>query len=212
MSARAPSILLGRIIGALRRVPSIFWRWEALIKGVELQGKVELLGRPMISVAHDSRLIVGDGVRLYSAKRANPLGCFQACVLRTLVPGAELILGPNVGLSGTVLCAARSIRVGEGTIFGSGAMVVDNDFHIPVGEWGWSNDCNVCGKVARPVVIGRGVFVGARAIILKGVTVGDRAVIGAGAVVTKDVPAGHVAAGNPARVIRQTLAAHSAGS
>jgi acetyltransferase-like isoleucine patch superfamily enzyme len=47
---------------------------------------------------------------------------------------------------------------------------------------------------------------------LKGVTVGDRAVIGAGAVVTKDIPAGHVAAGNPARVIRQTLAAQSAGS
>jgi acetyltransferase-like isoleucine patch superfamily enzyme len=43
------------------------------------------------------------------------------------------------------------------------------------------------------------VFVGARAIILKGVTIGDRAVIGAGAVVSKDVPAGHIAAGNPAK-------------
>jgi len=50
------------------------------------------------------------------------------------------------------------------------------------------------------VKIGRGVFVGARAIILKGVTVGDRAVIGAGAVVTRNVPAYHMAVGNPVKV------------
>ena len=182
-------------------MPSFFWRWEAQFKGVELKGKFELLGRPMISLAHDSRIVLGDGVRLYSAPRANPLGLFQPCVLRTLVQGSELILAQNIGLSGTVLCAAQSIRVGEGTIFGAGAMVVDNDFHIPVGEWGWSNDASICGQVSKPVVIGRGVFIGARAIILKGVTVGDRAVIGAGAVVTKDVPARHIAVGNPAKII-----------
>jgi acetyltransferase-like isoleucine patch superfamily enzyme len=98
------------------------------------------------------------------------------------------------------LCAGAAIEVGEGTIFGSGAMVIDNDFHVPVGEWDWSNDSAVCGTIARPIKIGRGVFIGARAIVLKGVTIGDRAVIGAAAVVTKDVPAGHIAAGNPARV------------
>ena len=54
---------------------------------------------------------------------------------------------------------------------------------------------------ARPVIFGRGVFVGARAIILKGVTVGNFAVIGAAAVVTCDVPPRHLAVGNPARVI-----------
>ena len=53
----------------------------------------------------------------------------------------------------------------------------------------------------QPVVIGRGVFIGARAIILKGVTIGDRAIVGAGAVVARDVPARHIAVGNPARVI-----------
>jgi len=53
---------------------------------------------------------------------------------------------------------------------------------------------------ARPIKIGRNVFIGTRAIILKGVTIGDRAVIGAGAVVTKDVPADHLAVGNPCSV------------
>ena len=53
-----------------------------------------------------------------------------------------------------------------------------------------------------PVVIGDEVWVGFHAIILKGVTVGDRAIVAAGAVVTKDVPADAVVAGNPARVVK----------
>jgi len=187
-------------MGGLRAAPSFLWRLEAKFKGMKLEGSSEFLGRPLISLAPGSRIVVGDGFRAYSATRANPLGCFQPCVLRALVANAEVVIGQNVGLSGTVLCAGASISVGEGTIFGSGAMVIDNDFHIPSGEWGWSNDVKVCGQVAKPVNIGRGVFVGARAIIMKGVTVGDRAVIGAGAVVTKDVPAYHIAVGNPARV------------
>jgi maltose O-acetyltransferase len=55
---------------------------------------------------------------------------------------------------------------------------------------------------ARPIRIGDDVWLGGGAIVLAGVTIGDRAVVGAGAVVTKDVPADVVAAGNPARVIR----------
>ncbi|MCB9159898.1 MAG: CatB-related O-acetyltransferase [Caldilineaceae bacterium] len=53
-----------------------------------------------------------------------------------------------------------------------------------------------------PVRIEDDVWIGARAIILPGVTIGQGAIIGAGAVVTKDVPAYAVCAGNPARVLR----------
>ena len=77
-------------------------------------------------------------------------------------------------------------------------MILDNDFHVPAGTWGWENEVQ---KNARPIQIGRGVFIGARAILLKGVRVGDRAVIGAGAVVTHDVEAGQTVAGNPARIV-----------
>ena len=51
------------------------------------------------------------------------------------------------------------------------------------------------------MVIGDNVFIGQRAVVLGGVTIGDGATIGAGAVVTKDVPAGTVAVGVPARII-----------
>ena len=54
-----------------------------------------------------------------------------------------------------------------------------------------------------PVIVGDNVWIGAGAIILPGVTIGNNTVIGAGAVVTKDIPGGVVAAGNPCRVIRE---------
>jgi maltose O-acetyltransferase len=55
---------------------------------------------------------------------------------------------------------------------------------------------------ASPIRIGDGVWIGGGAIILAGVTIGDGVVIGAGSVVRHDVPASHLAAGNPARIIR----------
>lgn len=58
-------------------------------------------------------------------------------------------------------------------------------------------------EVAKPIVIEDNVWIGGGAILLPGVRVGRNAVVGAGAVVTRDVPANAVAAGNPARVIRE---------
>ena len=58
-------------------------------------------------------------------------------------------------------------------------------------------------EMGRPVRIGNRVWLGGGAIILPGVTIGDDTVIGAGSVVTRDIPAGVVAAGNPCRVLRR---------
>jgi acetyltransferase-like isoleucine patch superfamily enzyme len=54
----------------------------------------------------------------------------------------------------------------------------------------------------RPTVIKRGATIGSSATLLCGITVGENAIIGAGSVVTKDVPANAIVAGNPARVLR----------
>lgn len=58
--------------------------------------------------------------------------------------------------------------------------------------------------LAAPIVVGNNVFIGMGATILKGVTIGDDCIVGAFAVVTKSVPAGHIVAGNPARVVKKT--------
>jgi len=190
--------ILGRFLAWVRSRPSILWKAEAVFKGVSCGKGVLFLGRPLISVASGSRLCLSDGVRIHSALRSNPLGCFQPSVLRTLAPGAELQLGLRVGISAAVLCAGKQITVGDDTIIGSGAMLLDNDFHALGADGIWKEEYV---EGARSIRVGRSVFIGARAIILKGVEIGDAAIIGAGAVVTHDVAPSTIVAGNPAREI-----------
>ena len=59
--------------------------------------------------------------------------------------------------------------------------------------------------MSKPVHIGNHVWIGRSAIILKGVTIGAGAIVGAGSVVTRDVPARSLVAGNPAKVIKENV-------
>jgi maltose O-acetyltransferase len=59
-------------------------------------------------------------------------------------------------------------------------------------------------ELGNAIAIGDDVWIGGGAIICPGVTIGERSVIGAGSVVTKNIPAGVIAAGNPCRIIRET--------
>lgn len=197
MPEGSPARIAGLGISYIRTFVGLLWRLEAKARGAQFLGRSRFEGRPIITVAAGSKMLLGDGLGLNSYVRSNPLACFQPCVLRTLASGAELVLQENVGLSGTVVCAGKSVSIGKGTIAGSGAMIIDNDFHEFDPVTGWRNEYV---RNARPITIGEYVFIGARAIVLKGVNIGDRAIIGAGAVVTCDVPADHIAAGNPARV------------
>jgi acetyltransferase-like isoleucine patch superfamily enzyme len=61
------------------------------------------------------------------------------------------------------------------------------------------------GVIAKPIVIGKNVWIAANVTIIGGVTVGENTVIAAGSVVTKDVPANTLVAGNPARVMRSVV-------
>ena len=90
------------------------------------------------------------------------------------------------------------ITIGRDGLFGTGVQIFDSDFH--------HTDRALRRSATHPtdrVVIGDDVWVGANAMILKGVTIGDGAVVAAAAVVTRDVPARVVVAGNPARVVRE---------
>ena len=183
--------------GARDAVTRPLWRQWARFWGATVDSSVRFSGRPMIRACRGSRLILNQGVVVHSDISANPIIGRRTTTLSTVAPAAVLEIGPYVGVSGVCISAASEIRIGEGTIIGADAMILDNDFHLPLPDWRWAN---ATAETARPIHIGRGCFIGTRAIILKGVTIGDGAVVGAGAVVTCDVPAGHMALGNPAVV------------
>lgn len=161
-------------------------------------GAVTLYGWPIISAAEGSVLKLHDGVRLVSDAYFSGPGIGGPCVLRTLASGAVLDIGQGTGLSGVGICALREVRVGADCLIGADVIITDNDFH-PLDP---SRRMAPLSAVdAQPVRIGRNVFVGARAIVLKGVTVGDDSVVAAGAVVTSDVMCGQIVAGVPARAV-----------
>ncbi|MCX4313342.1 MAG: sugar O-acetyltransferase [Clostridia bacterium] len=110
--------------------------------------------------------------------------------------GKNITVGKNVFInSGCCFQDQGGIKIGDGCLIGQQVVIATLNHGIAP-----EHRQNL---IPKKVTIGNNVWVGAHATILPGVTVGDNAVIGAGAVVTKDVPANTVAAGNPARIIKQ---------
>lgn len=105
--------------------------------------------------------------------------------------GRHVLISPGVRIS-----SARSITIGDNCMFASSVYVTDSDWH------GIYDRTSPLGQ-SEPIRIGDNVWIGDSAIVCKGVTIGDNSVVGAGSVVTGNVPANVVAAGNPARVIRE---------
>lgn len=116
--------------------------------------------------------------------------------VRVVVDGGRLTIGhgTNVNGVGTKILCAQGITIGAWCTFSWDVQLLDNDFHAMTVD-------GVEQPSAAPITIGDRVWVGTRAVVLKGVTIGDGAVVAAGAVVTKDVPPGAVVAGVPAKVI-----------
>lgn len=171
------------------------WRTYARARRATVAPDVIMNGRPLIRCVKGAELHFGVGVRLNSVLSSNPIMTRARSTFCSVAPGARLILGNDVGASGVSITAAKEVIVGEGTLLGADCLITDTDFHVPIGNHCWGNDLLAS---AAPVRIGKGCFIGARSIILKGVTIGDGAVIAAGAIVTRDVPPRHLAAGNPA--------------
>jgi len=174
-----------------------YYRAYAKLRRVNAHPSVFFAGRPFFMCCEGASITLKEGVKLYSKPASNPV-IGRACLsMYAMCPGARIILEKNVGASGVCLCAATEIIIGEGTMLGADCVITDTDFHLPEAGWTWDNSFK---ETSIPVRVGRGCFIGTRAIILKGVTLGDCVVVAAGAVVTRDVPAGHLAFGNPAQI------------
>jgi acetyltransferase-like isoleucine patch superfamily enzyme len=156
-----------------------------------------IYGTPLIKKHRGSTLTIGKYWTACSDARYNSLGVFQKTTIKLLRKGAIVTIADNVGMSGVSISCLTKIEIGKNTLLGSGSVITDNDAHGIHPDF--RNDPNFILTV--PVKVGNDVFIGARALILKGVTIGDGAVVGAGSVVTKDVRPRMIVAGNPAKEI-----------
>lgn len=123
------------------------------------------------------------------------------CWLTLNLDSAHIEIGANCFINlGVMIAAQDRITIGDWTMIANGSFIGDaahrfDDPDTPVPLQGFSSK--------GPVLIGENCWLGANVVVTSGVTIGDRCVIGAGSVVTTDIPANSIAAGTPAKVIKQ---------
>jgi acetyltransferase-like isoleucine patch superfamily enzyme len=165
---------------------------------------------------------VGEGSRLYrwrlslgAARNRVMIGSHSVVQCRISFDGLEgqVRIGDRTYIGASHIVCHTQVSIGSDVIISWGVTVVDHDSHSV--SWTlrsadverWRMGSKSWEHVAvSPVNIGDKVWIGFGASILKGVTIGEGAVVGACSVVTRDVPAYAVVAGNPARVIRKLCA------
>lgn len=112
--------------------------------------------------------------------------------------GSNVSIGDHVFVNfNAVILDCAQVSIGHGTQIGPAVQLLAADHPRDAGT---RRDRL---ELARPISIGSDVWIGGAAIVLPGVSIGDDSIIGAGSVVTRDVPSGVLAVGNPCRVVRE---------
>jgi acetyltransferase-like isoleucine patch superfamily enzyme len=138
------------------------------------------------------------------------LGSFGRSILMSPVRweyGKHIHIGESVFINfDCVFLDGADVRIGDGSVIAPRVQFLTAGHPVEPERRTWFDEsgARIGGwAINKPITIGKDCWIGAGAIILGGVSIGDGSTIGAGSVVTRDVPPGVVAAGNPCRVIRE---------
>lgn len=179
------------------------------ICGVKYGKNLSVFNKFYLHLAENARVTIGDNFIFSSDDAYNPL----SRNIRGMIfvdRGGELTIGNDTGISSSSIRVKEKVVVGNRVKIGADSIIIDTDSHSldwrirgshELAEDGRSLDAYMAKS--RPIIIEDDVLIGVRSIITKGVHVGARSVIGAGSIVTRDIPADCIAAGNPAKVIKQ---------
>lgn len=178
---------LKRTFGAWNR----WWAERYLVPQFDSVGEGLVVYNPQFVEVTGSRVRLGRHVHMMATR--------DAPIRLTVHPGdggGIDIGGFSVINAGVRMASASSIKSGSNCLFAGYCYLGDADWHDLY-------DRTAAPGNTRPIRLGDNVWIGDSAIVCKGVTIGDNTIVGAGAVVASDLPANVVAAGNPARVVKE---------
>lgn len=161
--------------------------------GVEIGSDCSYMGKTHFSRLQNAKIKIGKKCKFNSTHKSNKIGVYSPCMLSTVKKGAIIEIGDNCGFSGTVIGAALHIKLGNNVRCGANTLITDTDWHTD--DYRTNKD--------REIIIEDNVWLGYGVKVLKGVHIGKNSLVGANSVVTKDIPADVVVAGNPCKIIRQ---------
>lgn len=186
------SFLLNKIrLSSYARIYTFRSKIVLWLKGVVYGKSLSCRGFLLVSRFQCSTIQIGDNCTFNSSSRFNFRGINHPCIIQTGKPGAKIVIGNHCGFSGVSIVADKEVVIEDHVTVGANAIIGDRDDHS-----------DIYASEPRPVHIGKNVWIGMNATIMKGVTIGEYAIVGAGAVVTKDVPAYAIVAGVPAKIIK----------
>lgn len=170
------------------------WKFKLLSDCNNVSGKPNLF-HPLL-LKGKGKIFFGKNVQI--GVIASPNFYSHYAYLEVRKSDSEITIGDNVSINNAFSAVAFSkITIQNNVLIGVNCAIIDNDGHnLEVDK---RNDDEL---KSEPVFIGENVFLGDDVTILKGVTIGKNSVIGNGSIVTKSIPENVIAAGNPARVIR----------
>lgn len=202
--AEAPQPSIARRLGRGILRPAVenlaqrprIWKYRVLSTCRPIGGSPVLL-QPVLFVG-PGVVALGEGVQF--GWKASPQFYSGYCHVEASDDRSVIEIGDRTEFNNNLMIKSEGagIRIGRDGLFGAHIEIFDSNFHDLHPERRRGG-----GQRMAPVEIGDNVFVGMGVKILKGATIGSDSVIGAGSIVTGSIPAGVIAAGNPARVIRE---------
>jgi maltose O-acetyltransferase len=172
------------------------WKYQALSTAARVSGS-PIRRQPLLLIG-PGRITIGERVEFgWETSEGFHTGY---CHVEAATQQASVEIGDHAEINNNAFIKSEGpgIVIGPRALLGSRVVIYDSDFHDldPRRRRGGTP---AMGRVE----LGENVFIGDRVMILKGVTIGANSVIGAGSVVTGSIPAGVIAVGNPARIVRK---------
>ena len=176
--------MLQDTVSNITAVLSAHWYFRS---ATHLGKKVRLWGKA--AVKNEGSLTIADRVRMVGRFVPLEIG---------VRPGAKLTIGESTYINyGCSIGATQLVQIGPNCNIGTYVIIIDNDFHHLQPERRHEM------PESAPIILEENVWLGARVVVLRGVTIGAGSVIGAGSIVNRDIPPRTLAAGMPAKVIRE---------